>query len=178
MALSAAQIYSTARGAGFDADSAETMTAIAFAESGGNPAITNMKPPDGSIGLWQINMYGNLGPARRAQFGLSSNDDLKDPATNARAAYWIWQHQGYAAWGAYTNGSYRKYTSQASQARADVEGASLPSPLPPELDPTVTDSSIINGFIGPDAGDAMTPQTAVFLLVGAAALLALSLIKK
>lgn len=169
MALSAQQIYSLARAAGFDADAAEAMTAIALAESGGNPAITNMKPPDGSYGLWQINMYGSLGPSRRAQFGLASNDDLKDPATNARAAYWIWLHQGYAAWGAYTNGSYRRFLSQAAQARADVEGAVQPSPLPAALVPD--DVASLLDLSG------LTPET-TYLLLGGAALVALLLLAR
>lgn len=64
-------------------------TAIAFAESGGNQRAHNAVPPDDSYGLWQINMYGDLGPARRAQFGLSSNDELYDITTNAKAMYAI-----------------------------------------------------------------------------------------
>ena len=62
-----------------------TATAIAMAESGGNPRAHNTRAPDDSYGLWQINMYGNLGPQRRQQFGLSSNDALFDPMTNAKA---------------------------------------------------------------------------------------------
>lgn len=59
--------------------------AVAIAESGGNPKAHNSTPPDDSYGLWQINMLGGLGPARRKQFGLTSNDQLFDPATNAKA---------------------------------------------------------------------------------------------
>lgn len=178
MALSAEQIYSLARGAGFDPDAAVNMTAIAFAESGGNPEITNMKPPDGSYGLWQINMIGNLGPQRRSWFGISSNDQLKDPATNAAAARIIWLKQGYAAWTTYTHGLYRQWLSQAQQARSNVEGATVPTvPIPDELRPG-PDSSIIDGWLGTDASDAITPQTAIFIGVAAAALLLLTLIKR
>lgn len=60
-------------------------TAIALAESGGNERAHNRVPPDDSYGLWQINMYGDLGPARRTQFGIASNDALFDIATNAKA---------------------------------------------------------------------------------------------
>jgi lysozyme-like protein len=62
-----------------------TAIAIAMAESGGNPRAHNTRPPDNSYGLWQINMYGNLGPQRRAQFGIASDDALFDPMTNAKA---------------------------------------------------------------------------------------------
>lgn len=60
-------------------------TAIALAESGGNERAHNAVAPDDSYGLWQINMYGELGPARRTQFGIASNDALYDIGTNARA---------------------------------------------------------------------------------------------
>jgi len=53
---------------------------------------------DNSYGLWQINMIGALGPARRAQFGLSSNEQLYDARTNARAALAIYRGQGWNAW--------------------------------------------------------------------------------
>jgi hypothetical protein len=35
-------------------------------------------------------MQGSLGPVRRIQFGISSNDQLLDPAMNAAAAYSLW----------------------------------------------------------------------------------------
>jgi len=97
--------------------------AIAMGESSGNPQAYNGRGNDQSYGLWQINMRGDLGPARRAQFGLSRNEDLFDPTTNARAAIAIFNQQGYSAWGAYTNGSYRKFLSGASGG----DGGGLPS---------------------------------------------------
>jgi hypothetical protein len=61
--LSVLEIYRLARRAGFSADNddAVTATAIALAESGGNPDAhnTNKKTGDNSFGLWQINMIGN-----------------------------------------------------------------------------------------------------------------------
>lgn len=59
--------------------------AVALAESGGNERAHNAVPPDDSYGLWQINMLGSLGPARRTQFGITSNEQLYDIATNAKA---------------------------------------------------------------------------------------------
>lgn len=88
--LGPADLYQLALGAGFPSDTAVKMAAIALKESGGNPAAYNGTPPDDSYGLWQINMYGNLGPARMAQFGLTSKSQLFDPATNAAAAFAIW----------------------------------------------------------------------------------------
>jgi len=96
--------------------------AIAMAESSGNPRAFNGRGNDASYGLWQINMIGSLGPARRAQFGLTSNEDLYDPATNARAAIAIFNQQGYGAWGAYTNGSYKRFLGSSGG-----DGSGIPS---------------------------------------------------
>ena len=102
--------------------------AIAMAESSGNPRAFNGRGNDSSYGLWQINMQGSLGPARRAQFGLSQNEDLYDPMTNARAALAIYSSSGWGAWGAYTNGSYKRYYSGSN----DDGGGALPGlNLPP-----------------------------------------------
>lgn len=59
--------------------------AVALAESGGNERAHNRVPPDDSYGLWQINMYGSLGPARREQFKITADSELFNIATNAAA---------------------------------------------------------------------------------------------
>jgi hypothetical protein len=82
--LTADQIYAYAIGAGFPPQTAVTMTAIALRESSGQTDAYNGTPPDDSYGLWQINMIGNLGPARRAQFGISDNSELFDPGVKCR----------------------------------------------------------------------------------------------
>lgn len=94
--LTDAQIYQSARNAGFPPETAAKMVAIALKESGGNPQAhnPNANTGDNSYGLWQINMIDKpgypLGDQRRRQFGLSSNEDLWDPDKNAQAAYSIW----------------------------------------------------------------------------------------
>lgn len=50
--------------------------AIIMSESGGNVYALNSVPPDESYGLAQINMFGGLGPDRRARYNLKSNEDL------------------------------------------------------------------------------------------------------
>ena len=57
-----------------------------MAESGGNPNAFNgnSNTGDKSYGLYQINMIGNLGPARLKQYNLKSNDDLFNPEVNIR----------------------------------------------------------------------------------------------
>lgn len=104
-----------ARGAGFKESEVPIMVAIALAESGGNSKAHNPKPPDNSYGLWQINMIGGLGPDRRSRYGLSSNEELFDPATNARVAKRIRDEQGLAAWTTYTGGKYKKFLSMSSK---------------------------------------------------------------
>jgi hypothetical protein len=80
------EVYSLAIAQGLDPYRAKIAAAIAMAESGGNPRAhnTNAGTGDNSYGLWQINMLGDLGPERRKKYGLTSNDQLFDPATNAR----------------------------------------------------------------------------------------------
>ena len=108
------QLASIARQAGFPENEIPTAVAVARAESSGNPRAHNTKPPDNSYGLWQVNMYGQLGPDRRKAFGITNNDALFDPAVNARAAYQIWKQQGWKGWSTFNNGSYRKFLNQAS----------------------------------------------------------------
>jgi hypothetical protein len=103
------QIADVAIKAGFPRDQIPTAVAVAMAESGGKLTALNDRPPDLSYGLWQINMIGALGPARRAQFGISSNEALFGSATNARAAKIIWNGGGWNAWSTYKNGAYRAF---------------------------------------------------------------------
>lgn len=95
--------------AGFTPEEARVMAAIAMAESSGNPNAYNGAGRDNSYGLWQINMYGSMGPDRAQQFGLSSYDQLYNPSTNANAAYGIYKQQGFGAWSTYSSGAYLRY---------------------------------------------------------------------
>ena len=94
---------------GFSQEEAPLVAKIAMGESSGDPTAFNGKGRDQSYGLMQINMLGEMGPERRAQFGISSNEALNDPLTNMKAAHAIYKQQGWGAWGAYTNGSYAKF---------------------------------------------------------------------
>ena len=122
--LSTQQIAAGLRQAGFPEEVIPTMTAVTMAESGGDPRAHNPNAAtgDNSYGLLQINMLGGMGPERRQSLGLSSDDQLFDPATNFRAAKQIYDQQGLGAWGAYTNGSYKKYAGSDTSP-----GASLPA---------------------------------------------------
>ena len=114
MILTANRIHQYASAAGFTGKDLDIAVAVALAESGGDTQAHNAKPPDDSYGLWQINMLGTLGPARRKQFGIATNDALYDPSTNAAAAYKIWKGSGWNAWTTYTSGAYKKQEGKTS----------------------------------------------------------------
>jgi hypothetical protein len=116
--LPVSNLGSLARSAGFPAEQAVIMAAIAMAESSGRARAhnNNRSTGDDSYGLWQINMIDRLGPERRRQLGIGSNDALFDPATNARAARQVYLSQGFGAWSVYKNGAYRQYLPEARRA--------------------------------------------------------------
>lgn len=110
--------------AGFRGERAATAIAVAMAESGGNPRAHNPNAGtgDNSYGLWQINMLGGMGPERRKQYGLSANEALFDPQTNARVAYQMsGGGQNWRAWTTYTSGKYKQYLGAARKAIGAVQ---------------------------------------------------------
>lgn len=118
-ALTDAQLAGYAKGAGFSGNGLVLAVAVALAETRGHPTATahNPVPPDDSYGPWQINMYGKMGPARRKQFGLQSNTDLFNVATNAKAAYAISNGgKSFSPWSTYTSGLYLGYMPRAKKA--------------------------------------------------------------
>lgn len=96
--------------AGGDPTAAPTAAAIALAESTGNPQALNNTPATGdySVGLWQINYFGSLGPPRTQQFGPPQK--LTNPLANARAAVAISDNgQDFSPWSTYTGGAYLNF---------------------------------------------------------------------
>ena len=88
--------------AGFRGKALRTAFGIAKRESGGRPDAFNpdRSTGDQSYGLFQINMLGSMGPARRKQFGLERNEDLFDPVTSAKAAFRMSNGgKDFGAWG-------------------------------------------------------------------------------
>jgi len=59
-----------------------------------------------------------LGKERRRELGLSDNDQLYDPMTNARAMYYVLKTRknGYSAWSVYKNGRYTQFLPAARRA--------------------------------------------------------------
>lgn len=134
--LTIEQIYAVAREAGFTPQQAVTWTAIALAESGGNPRSLNSHG-EYSLGLWQINEAAD--PGRATRYG-----NLYSPLANARAAYdlshhgrdmrpWTTTHDANRG----TEHDYRRYLPKV-EALIGVQGDGrgvhdYNSPLPPPL---------------------------------------------
>lgn len=115
---SAAEVAAILKRNGATDEEATILGAIAMPESSGNPDSHNYNPKTGddSYGLFQINMLGDLGPERRAKYGLKSNEDLYDPDKNAQIA--IAMHRasgGYGDWSTYRDGSYQAYLDAAKR---------------------------------------------------------------
>lgn len=91
---------------------AQTMAAIALAESGGQVGAVNSS--SGAAGLWQIL------PSAHPQFNVSRL--TSDPMYNAKAAVAVYKSQGFGAWSTYTSGAYQQYLNQAASASVNYGG--------------------------------------------------------
>lgn len=121
--ISDAAIASVARAQGLNPTNTAIAVAVAIAESGGNTNAHNAIPPDNSYGLWQINMLGDMGPSRRKQFGLSSNDELYDANVNAKAMSALSNGgTNWKPWTTYTRGTYRAYMARGMAAAGSSSG--------------------------------------------------------
>lgn len=87
--LSPVQLRNILYSAGFRGQDLVEAWGTAMKESTGRPRAhnKNSNTGDNSYGLFQINMIGSMGPARREQYKLDTNSDLFDPLTNAKIAY-------------------------------------------------------------------------------------------
>jgi hypothetical protein len=63
----------------------------------------NYNAASGDLGLAQVN-WGAWGQALKNAGIIDSHTDLYDPVTNARAAKYVYEHQGWAAWGSGAGG--------------------------------------------------------------------------
>lgn len=93
---------------GMDEHNATIGAAVGMGESTGRSGVLNSNN-EYSLGLWQHNR--DTGEDRHSFYGIKDWSELKDPATNARATYRLWKRAGnsWGDWGAYTNGSYKKF---------------------------------------------------------------------
>lgn len=115
-AMGDVDILKIALNQGLNEAQAVTMLAIALAESSGIPGNKNLKAPDKSYGLWQINMIGDLGPERRKALGLKQDEQLLDPNINGKAMRYVLGRQGFGAWTVYKTGAYKQYLPDAKRA--------------------------------------------------------------
>ena len=101
-AFSDEELVKMLRAVGFEGKALKVAWAVVKKESNGRPLAFNgnVKTGDNSYGIFQINMIGGLGVARRDKFDLDSNKDLFDPAVNAQIAYYM-SNEGsdWSAWG-------------------------------------------------------------------------------
>ena len=100
---------------GFEPEIAKIMAAVAMAESAGDPMIDTVKSgldpekkQEFSIGLLQLNMKDDRDRLLDV-FDIESEEELYDPIINVIAAKRLYDEQGLNAWGAYKNGSYKKF---------------------------------------------------------------------
>jgi cell wall-associated NlpC family hydrolase len=110
--LTALEIYEVAREAGFAPHQAVTWTAIALAESGGQPDAHAGHGED-SWGLWQINVAHGV---RGNRWG-----NLENPVINARAAFELSNHGTDMSPWTTTHDSRRGTASDYRRYRAEAE---------------------------------------------------------
>jgi len=103
---------------GFKGKSLKVAWAVTKKESGGRPVAHNKNAGtgDNSYGLFQINMIGDLGTARRDKFGVETNDQLFDPVTNAQIAFHM--TKGGKDWGSWGLGP-NAYDGTAHESKID-----------------------------------------------------------
>jgi hypothetical protein len=87
--LSNEQLISILKSVGFRGDGLRMAWAVVQKESTARPYAHNDNPRtgDNSYGLFQINMKGSMGTARREKYSLRHNEDLYNPLINAQVAY-------------------------------------------------------------------------------------------
>lgn len=130
--MNASDLATLAAAAGFSGSDVNVAAAIALAESSGNPSKYNPEtqagapPGQGSYGLWQIYLF------KHPEFAGSN---LYDPATNAAAAFQVYQREGFRAWTTYKNGAYLNYLpAVAASAGPATIDASTGQPIPSTVD--------------------------------------------
>jgi cell wall-associated NlpC family hydrolase len=150
------------RQAGFSGSSLNTAYAVAMAESGGNARAFNgnHQTGDESFGLFQINMLGAMGPERRKQYGLGSNDDLYDAVRNAKVAYKMSKGgTDWSPWSTYKRGDYKKYLGQTG---ASVAGGTVASGASAAEEAAAAPADFLRSTIAPglvaDGGDPFAPD--------------------
>ena len=82
--------------------------AVMMAESSGNPQAHNSKDYHRRVGCWGSYGLFQMGCIHFGHYGLTW-DNKFSPEENIQSAYLLWKQRGWKEWGAYTDGSYRKF---------------------------------------------------------------------
>lgn len=154
--LSVSKIEQYAYNAGFRGAALAMATAVAEAESGGNPNAYNPETAAGtasgagSRGLWQI--YGAAHPAY-------NNSAVFDPQANANAAYAIYQAAGntFNPWSTYKNGAAQRI--EQSLGITPIASAAPVSSLPTTGSSSVDPASALSGALSSLVGAAIPGAT-------------------
>ena len=142
--LSAAQIATAMRKAGWPESAIPIGVAIAFAESGGNPKAVNHANRNGSsdYGLFQINsVHGSL----------LKQGDWRDPVDNAKMALKVYRDAGnkWTPWATYNHGSYKKfYKPGVKYGTAALTERSTDPTTDPTTDPNDTTAGAATNSLG------------------------------
>lgn len=122
--LTAAQIATINKAAGFSGSNGPVSIAVVLGESSGNTTITNSYVENGVrrqvTGLFQISDV-HAGKAGTSKDIATFRTQMKNPVTNVTVAKAIHASSGWQPWEAYTNGSYQRYMAKA------LEGWSHPA---------------------------------------------------
>jgi hypothetical protein len=112
-------LYLYVRQAGWTGADAVLATAVALAESGGDPKATSKNPDGGTnVGYFQLDTPGGEG----AGYTVAQ---LQDPALNARVAYAAWVRDGRTFtkhWSTANNGAAGAHLAEAQQAAGSAGG--------------------------------------------------------
>lgn len=148
--LTDAQVADIAVFGGWSANSPDLVTAVAvsLAENRtSDPKKISPRNVNGSFdyGLWQVNSIHGY-PV----------DQLLTSTGNARAAFEVWQKQGWSAWTTYKTGAYLLFLPRAKQAIASGTGqgrapgvaAGTGSGVAPTLSTLDVAVKTIGGFVG------------------------------
>jgi hypothetical protein len=157
--LSDDQLKNVLSAAGFKGSSLETAFAVARAESGGRPGALNPTAATGdySMGLFQINMIGDLGTKRNAEYlkkygamGYKGPQSLYDPTINAAIAYDI-SKGGSDFTKAWVNTSKKLGLAGSPGGSGSSGGANITSSLSSSAS-TISYSDKIQGLIAAASG--------------------------
>ena len=150
--LTVQQIAGYAQVAGFPPEELARATAVALAESGGDPAATHSNT-NGSVdyGLFQINSVHG---------GLLNQGDKFNPLDNAKMALTVWRGAGgkWTPWSAYNNGTSQGFMAQATLAAAKPVPPASPAGASASAGATATGAPGEAGGTAQGSAPAVTPN--------------------